>query len=140
MTTHVSDTKKKLIQRFHIELRKGGMMHQKPDILETFGVDSTKELEEEELQHIIDQLSGQADKWRKRVLAAIFGWCEAINLKYNIRQVKAIASRATGYKRFNDIPVSRLRDLYYEFVKKSRTTVAAKNWKEEMTNYIENYN
>lgn len=140
MNTHISKTKKRLIQHFHIALRNGGMMRQKPEILESFGVESTKDLTDEELQQAIDSLSGEADKWRKRVIAAIFGWCNHLGLGYDIKKVKAIACRATSYKRFNQIPVSRLRDLYYEFVRKSRTTVGAKNFKEEMINYIENRN
>lgn len=140
MNTHISEQKKRLIRSFHTSLTRAGMMKQKPDILESFGVRSSKDLSEEELQQVIDNMSGEADKWRKRVLAAIFGWTKAIGYQYDIKAVKAIACRSCGYKNFNEIPVSRLRDVYAEFVRKSRTTVGTRNTKDELINYLENRN
>lgn len=137
MTAKVSTRKRKLIQRLHIELKQGGMMKQKPAILESFGVESSKELTEEELQLAVDSLVGEADKWRKRLIAAIFGWCNAINYEVNMEGVKAIACRAAGYERFNAIPVSRLRDLYYGWIKKSRTRVSVADFKEQVLNHLE---
>ncbi|WP_346856545.1 hypothetical protein [uncultured Draconibacterium sp.] len=137
MTVKLSQRKRKLIQRFHIGLKEGGMMKQKPSILESFGVESSKELTEEELQHAIDSLTGEADKWRKRLIAAIFNWCAAINYQVDINGVKAIASRASGYKNFNAIPVSRLRDLYYGWIKKSRTRTSVADFKEQVLNHLE---
>jgi hypothetical protein len=133
----LSARKKKLIQRFHIELKQNGMIKQKPDILESFGVKSTRDLSEEELQHAVDNLTGEADKWRKRLIAAIFGWCRSINYQADIDKVKAIACRASGYDNFNKIPVSRLRDLYYGWIKKSRTRVGVAEFKEQVLNHLE---
>lgn len=140
MNTHISKEKKRLLRSFHASLARSGMLKNKPDILESFGVESSKDLTEEELQQVIDNITGEADKWRKRVLAAIFGWTKDIGYYYDIKQIKSVACRATGYNNFNDIPVSRLRDAYYEFVRKSRTTVGARNVKEELINYLENRN
>lgn len=140
MNTHISKEKKRLLRSFHASLARAGMMKNKPDILKSFGVESSTELTEEELQQVIDKMTGEADKWRKRVLAAIFGWTKDIGFDYDIKKVKGIACRATGYSKFNDIPVSRLRDIYYEFVRKSRTTVGTRNTKEELINYLENRN
>jgi hypothetical protein len=136
----LSAQKKKLIQRFHISLKQGGMMNQKPAILESFGVQSSRELTEEELQLAVDGLTGEADKWRKRLIAAIFGWCRAINYQADIDKVKAIACRASGYDNFNKIPVSRLRDLYYGWVKKSRTRVGVAEFKEQVLNHLQSCN
>lgn len=140
MTTLISRQKKKLIIQFHATLARTGMMKQKPAILESLGVESTKDLEEAELQQVIAQLTGEGDKWRKRVIAAIFAYCKAVNLNYNIEKVKAIACRASGYKHFNDIPVSRLRDIYNEFLRKRRTTVGVAEYKSEVINYLETRN
>ena len=140
MSTLISKSKKKLIVKFHTTLNRHGLMKQKPAILESLGVASTKELEESELEQVIAQLTGEGDKWRKRVIAAIYGWCKAVNLQYDTKKVKAIATRASGYKHFNDIPVSRLRDIYNEFVRKSRVTVGTKEFKDEVRNYLENRN
>lgn len=133
----LSARKKKLIQRFHIELKQNGMIKQKPAILESFGVESSRDLSEEELQLAVDSLTGEADKWRKRVLAAIFGWCKTANIDADTAYVKAIACRATGYTIFNKIPVSRLRDLYYGWIKKSRTRIGVVEFKEQIINHLE---
>ena len=141
-TLKVSKRKSKLIAAFHIKLKEGGMMKQKPAILESFGVQSTKELTEEELQHAVDQLTGEADKWRKRLIAAIAGWLKAVSIEKptrdeNLAYIKAIACRASGYKTFNSIPVSRLRDLYYGWVKKDRTRVGVAEFKQQLLNHLE---
>lgn len=133
----LSAQKKKLIQRFHISLKKAGMMNQKPAILESFGVQSTRELTEEELQLAVDGLTGEADKWRKRLIAAIFAWCRSINYQADMDKVKAIACRASGYDNFNKIPVSRLRDLYYGWIKKNRTRVGVADFKEQVLNHLQ---
>ncbi len=140
MTQLISKRKKQLIIRFHTTLNRAGMMKQKPAILESLGVESTKELEEKELEQVIAQLTGEGDKWRKRVIAAIFGWCKAINLDYNIDTVKSIACRASSCKQFNQIPVSRLRDVYYEFVRKNRTTLGVQEFKQQVKKYLESRN
>lgn len=141
-THQISQEKKDLIKQFHTVLNKNGMMHEKPQILESAGVESTKDLNEAELQELIDILSGEMDKWRKRVIAAIFNYCRDINCTYDIKKVKALAVRSAGaeYKTFNDIPKSRLRDIYNEFRKKNRVTVGSRSFKEEMITYLESRN
>jgi len=133
----LSARKKKLIQRFHIELKQNGMIKQKPAILESFGVESSRELSDEDLQHAIDGLTGEADKWRKRVIAAIFGWCKATGTEASLDYVKAIACRSTGYDNFNKIPVSRLRDQYYGWIKNSRTRASVAEFKEQVLAHLE---
>lgn len=140
MTAKLSARKRSLIQRFHIELKQSGMAKQKKEILDSFGVDSSKELAEKELEQIIANLKGDGDKWRKRLIASIFAWCKTINYEIDMNGVKAIACRASGYKRFNDIPVSRLRDVYYEFVKKAKTRKSTADFKQEVINYLETCN
>lgn len=140
MNTAVSKTKKELVRAFHAALANSGMLRQKPAILESFGVSSTLELTEKELRDAIESLTGNASLWRKRVIAAIFNWTGNLHYNYDMKQVKAVACRATGYKYFNDIPVSRLRDCYYEFVRKSRTAVQARNVQRELVENLEKQN
>ncbi len=137
MTTKLSNEKKKLIQRFHIALKQAGMAKQKEAMLEELGVESTRDLAEAELEQMIAALTGSGDKWRKRVMAAIFAWCRAISYEADTATVKGIACKASGYKRFNDIPVSRLRDVYYEFVRKSKTTASVREFKQQVINKLE---
>lgn len=141
MKQMISKDKQRLLRQFHTICAKTGM---RPDdkkmMYESMGIESSSELTEEQLVQLIISLGTEADKWRKRVIAAIFGWCNDINLHYDIKKVKSIACRAAGYKDFNQIPVNRLRDIYYEFVRKSRTTVGARSMKEEIMNYLENRN
>jgi hypothetical protein len=142
MKATISEKKKRLIKQFHTACTKTGMRPgDKKVIYDSLGIESSTELSEAQLEEVIKSLGTDSDKWRKRVIAAIFGWCKDINLhNYDVVKVKAIACRAAGYKTFNQIPVSRLRDVYYEFVRKSRTTVGARTFKEEMINYLENRN
>jgi hypothetical protein len=93
------------------------------------------------------------DQWRKRLMAAIASWAKLINYipsnedineaeqdltipvdkrsvnwSANATVIKAIACRAAGnVESFNAIPVDRLRNLYYAFVKKRRDYEAVQN-------------
>jgi len=69
------------------------------------------------LQKII---GNEANAWRRRVMAAIGAYLRKLHLTENEHYIKAIACRAAGYSKFNDIPVSRLRAIYYEFVRRNK--------------------
>lgn len=56
-----------------------------------------------------------ADRWRKRVMAAVGGWLGAVAEKENPTKIKAIACRAARCEKFNEIPLSKLRGIYNEF-------------------------
>ena len=62
----------------------------------------------------------EADKWRKRVFAAIGGYLKLIGSESNANIIKAIACRATGYSNFNNIPKERLRNAYSTFLNKQK--------------------
>ena len=116
-------------------------------IKESYGVTSSRNLSEAQLAHLIDRLiSGQnftqtpddnASKWRKRVMAAVGAWLRQMNKDEGSEVIKAIVCRATGYKSFNRIPVSRLRAVYYEFLNKGKTADAARLLKKSITDYLE---
>ena len=84
---------------------------------------------------------GDCDKWRKRVMASVGAWLKALNKESNMQQIIGIACRAAGkYKRFNDIPASRLRDVYYEFVRKRKVIENATDITEAITAELEMMN
>lgn len=78
--------------------------------------------------------------WRRRVMAAIGGWLKAVNREQNAEIIKAIACRASEYNSFNAIPISRLRDLYYEFTKKAKTTNQVKQLVSNEIEYLQQSN
>lgn len=129
----MTQRKKDLLKQFHTVLSKNGLMKYKPDILASVGVESSKDLGENELIAFINELNGDADKWRKRVMGAIGSWLNAMRLENNPNMIKAMACRASGYKSFNDIPISRLRDIYYEFSKKGKAAENSKLLKESIS-------
>jgi hypothetical protein len=118
--------KNKLIQKLHtIKTDKGISEDQYRMALLSLGVKSSLELDIEELLRFIALLNGidpDADMWRKRCMAAIGGWLKSVNRTDNADIIKGIACKATGYEYFNKIPTSRLRDIYYEFSKKAKTS------------------
>lgn len=68
----------------------------------------------------------EADMWRKRVIAAICGWLDACNYKFNspgekVSYAISTACRAANCADFNKITVNRLSDIYSEFKRKQAT-------------------
>jgi hypothetical protein len=91
-------------------------------------VESSRELTARDLMELCDKLEktlnpgfAEMDKWRKRLIASINGWLEAMGRRgSNIKMIKAVACRASGKDRFNDIPLDRLRSLYNAFRNKKQ--------------------
>jgi len=54
------------------------------------------------------------------VMAAIGAYLRRIGYTENSETIKAVACRAAGYDNFNRIPVSRLREVYYEFLRRNQ--------------------
>ena len=119
--------KKRLVKRFHTLLGKAGIDDDgKRDILSAYGVKSSLDLDCRGLMEVCDRLTtlttpglADADRWRKRVMAAIFSYCREMKREVTVNEVKAIACRAAGTKSFNRIPVDRLRSLYNAFKKRT---------------------
>lgn len=123
-----------LLKKFHTLCSVLGLdADQKRVILQSWGVESSRDLDQHQLIDICAKLSEQVnekdgtahlDKLRKRVIAAIGGWLKATNQEGGISKIKGIACRATGHKDFNKIPRERLRNLIATFnnkVKDMRT-------------------
>ncbi|HBX44452.1 MAG TPA: hypothetical protein DEG28_00965 [Porphyromonadaceae bacterium] len=119
---------KVLLKKFHTLLGKAGIGEEgKRELLATYGVFSSRDLSARDLLDLCDRIdrmmrpdAAELDKWRKRVIAAIFGWRKAMGDTSSMAEVKAIACRAAEAKYYNAIPLDRLRSLYYAFSKKTK--------------------
>lgn len=85
---------------------------------------SARDLNGYELSWICKSLEGyksKLDASRKRLIASIFGFLEKMNIKnVSTDYVKAVACKASGYNKFNDIPEDRLNSLYNSFKKRQK--------------------
>ncbi len=142
----MTERKKQLLKQFHTILSKNGLMKHKPDLLASAGVESSKSLSENQLIAFINDLNGDSNKWRKRVMASIGGWLASRGITNgngelsNADLIKSIACRATGYKSFNEIPASRLRDTYYGFGRKATAAKGCQDVQVEIENALSNLN
>jgi len=121
-------TKTLLLKKFHTMCGKAGIKEeQKREMIAAYGVSSSRDLTARELLDLCDTIdrtinkaAAETDKWRKRVIAAIFGWRKVMGNETNMNEVKAIACRAADVEYFNAIPLERLRSIYYAFTKKTK--------------------
>lgn len=126
MKTTVDTTKNALIKKFHTLIHKYNVTQEnKRLILDSFGVESTKDLNVSELIEACDALQNRGkaadDQCRKRLIAAIYGWAKKMGKPDASQElVKGIACKAAGVERYNQIPIERLRSLYYAFSKKAK--------------------
>lgn len=114
-----------LLKKFHTLCTVLGLDDEaKRAILASWGVESSRDLDQHQLIDICAKLSEQVnekdgtaslDKLRKRVIAAIGGWLRETRQQSNISIIKGIAMRASGYNDFNKIPRERLRNLIATF-------------------------
>lgn len=119
-------TKNQLIRLYHTLVSRLNMNDDaRMGVLTAFGVESSKELTVDQLQELCkllkQQLNSDSDKWRKRVLASIYGYLQLTGRGANAEYVKAIAIRSAGeYDSFNQIPVGKLQTIYYAFLDKQK--------------------
>lgn len=122
-TTHA-----KLLRQYHAVCRVLGIgPDERKAIQESYGVKSSTELTDSQLLDLIARLEGDADRWRKRVMAVIGAYLRRIGYAESATTIKAVACRAAGYDNFNRIPVSRLREVYYEFLRRNQTAERTAN-------------
>lgn len=126
MTSKQEAYRKSLIKRLHTVKSEIGLTdYQYRAVLSGFGVESSKQLSIDELLRAIELLQTRNpddDKWRKRCMAVIGAYLRRLNYAENAESIKAVACRASGYENFNSIPVSRLRQVYYEFARRNNTS------------------
>jgi hypothetical protein len=139
-------TKETLIKRYHTLASKQGMNdEERKAFLSAWGAESSKDLTVDQLEHVCRALANSyfeqtADKWRKRVMASIFGWFKLINNKVDAEYVKGVACRASGYDKFNDIPKEKLISIYNTFTHKSKVFAQVGKIEEEEFNNIKHLN
>lgn len=126
MTTTTTDTKRHLIKVYHILAGKLKMTDDdRKAFLSAWDVESSKDLTVKQLQEacklLKGRIDGDMDKWRKRVMGAIYGYLELTGRKTNdAGYVKSIACRSAKYDSFNSIPRERLSNLYNTFLNKQK--------------------
>lgn len=124
-----------LLRQFHTLCTRLGMTEEeKRALIEGYGVESSKDIDNHDLMDLCHTLELQlnkgakeADRLRKRVIASIGGWLRLTGKQHTIDTIKGIACRATGYSDFNKIPNERLRNLYNCFLKKQKDMDAAEH-------------
>lgn len=120
----MTTTKETLIRRYHtIAGRLEMQEEERKAFLGAWNVTSSKEMTAKQLEEACRALadltfSKQEDTWRKRVMASIFNWFKLTGKQVDAEYVKGVACRATGYGKFNAIPVDKLRSVYHTFVHK----------------------
>ena len=127
MNTFMDTQKNALLRKFHALLRKAGVNNEeKMVLLAGYGVESSKDMSVYDLTELCHKLdmrtnrsAAEADRWRKRVMAAIGGYLRSIGAECGANMIIAIACRASRYEKFNEIPVDQLRSVYNAF--KNRT-------------------
>lgn len=113
-----------VLRKFHTLCSLLGLTkEEKRAIVESFGVESSADIDTHALIDICASLSRQLDggkgdemdRLRKRTMAAIGGYLKATGRESGSEMIKAIACRATGHAAFNKIPRERLRNLIGAF-------------------------
>lgn len=121
-------THNKLLRQYHTICRILGIdAEERRAIASGYGVNSSKDLTNQQLVELLTKLHGDAHRWRRRVMAVIGAYLRRINYTENADTIKAVACRAAGYDDFNRIPVSRLRSVYYEFLRRNKTADGVDN-------------
>ncbi len=123
-----------ILKKFHALCSVLGLTEaEKRAIVESYGVDSSRDMDTHDLIDVCGKLSAQANgktgayemnKLRKRVMAAIGGYLKATGKESSATLIKGIACRATGHTDFNKIPRERLRNLVAAFNNKVKDTQA----------------
>lgn len=143
MEAKTTSKKGQLIRKLHVLRGAAGMTQEEYEaLLSSYGVESSKELEEWQLEKLVEFLDTQTnnerrdlDVQRKRLLAAVCAFCEdtvgkweVMGDKARIWYAKGVACRAAGKEacdnkgrdNFNRLSLERLKSLTYAFQKRKR--------------------
>lgn len=123
-----------ILKKFHTLCSVLGLTEaEKRAIVESYGVDSSRDMDTHDLINVCGKLSqqvdarrgtGDMDKLRKRVMAAIGSYLKVTHQTSNAALIKGIACRATGHDDFNKIPRERLCNLVAAFNNKVKDAQA----------------
>ena len=114
---------KGILKKFHTLCTVLGLSYEeKHAIVESYGVESSRDMDTHDLLDVCAKLSCQLssqkntlDHLRKRAMASIGSYLKSVGRESNANLIKAIACRATGYEEFNKIPRERLLNLIATF-------------------------
>ncbi len=131
MATITQQNQKWLLKKFHTLCSRLGMSAEdKLALLGGYGVESSKDLTNDELTQICDALNDtlnpedkKRNQARKRVIAAIGGWLRLIGMTDKARDldyIKGVACQATKVDNFNKISFERLTTIYNMFLRKQK--------------------
>lgn len=129
MATVTAQQQKWLLRKFHTLCTRLNMdADMKLALISGYGVESSKDLSNEELLELCDKLNGilnpeseKIDKMRKRVIASIGGWFRLIGKgNAGISYIKGVACQAAKVDNFNKIPLERLTNIYNMFLRKQK--------------------
>lgn len=100
-----------ILKKFHTLCNVLGLTdNEKHAIVNSYGVESSRDMDTHDLIDVCAKLSeqanrkaghGETDKLRKRVMASIGAYLKAIGRESNATVIKGIACRASGYEDFN---------------------------------------
>lgn len=129
MATVTAQQQKWLLRKFHTLCTRLNMdADMKLALISGYGVESSKDLSNEELLELCDKLNGilnpeskKIDKMRKRVIASIGGWLHMIGKgDEGMAYIKGVACQAAKVENFNKIPLERLTNIYNMFLQKQK--------------------
>lgn len=129
MATVTAQQQKWLLRKFHTLCSRLKMdTEMKLTLISGYGVESSKDLTNEELLELCDKLNGilnpeseKIEKMRKRVIASIGGWLRMIGKgDEGISYIKGVACQAAKVDNFNKIPLERLNNIYNMFLRKQK--------------------
>lgn len=148
MKTTADQLHARLVKRYHTIATRIGLDKSDRDlIMESYGVESSLDLSVDELEELCAALEKDhnpkipaLDKLRKQVMASIGGWLRTIGQDSDAQRIKAIACRATGHRRFNDIPAERLRNIYHTFLNKQKDFKAVNQLAADELDYLSSLN
>lgn len=136
MATITQQNQKWLLKKFHTLCSRLNMgADDKLALLGGYGVESSKDLTNEELTQICDRLNdalnpedAKRDRLRKRVIAAIGGWLRLIGMgDKGVDYIKNVACRAAKTENFNQISTERLTTIYNMFLKRQKDAKAVES-------------
>lgn len=147
-TSYIEKQEKQQRKIFHALCARIGMNEddRRTMLIANYGVESSCDLNSHQLTDLIFTLeqktngANEMDKARKKLIAAIGGWMRALHIKDDMDKIKAIACRASGCERFNQISKERLNSLYFAFKNKQKDLNTVDALTAEMLNYLQKNN
>ena len=123
--TFMDTEKKRLIKKYHTLAGRAGMDERAKDaLLSGYGVESSRDLEVDQLIELCNTLNNmlnkdadKLDKLRKRLIAAVGGYLTAMGKQSNLQIILGTIRRASEGRELNELKEAQLTSLYGAFNK-----------------------